>query len=73
MNDSRIKDFEFDWNSEEGQKIIKEVSNRIREYKSEDQLVLDERYEKLKKRLKKLLQENEHLSLINEENKNKEQ
>ena len=55
MNENRIKDYEYDWNSEEGKKIIKEVSDRINELKSEGQLVDDKRYEELKERMKVLL------------------
>lgn len=46
---------ECDWSSEEGQKIIEEVDNRIRESKPKDQLVDDKRYEELKERMKALL------------------
>lgn len=46
---------ECDWSSEEGQKIIKEVSDMITELKSEGQLVDDKRYEELKERMKALL------------------
>lgn len=54
--------------------IVKEVNEKIKESLNKNgSLVTDERYEELKDRLKKLLQEKEHLSLINEENKNKEQ
>lgn len=55
MNENPINDYECDWSSEEGQKIIKEVSDRITELKSEDQLVDDKRYEELKERMKALL------------------
>lgn len=46
---------EYNWNSEEGQKIIEEVDNRIRESNPKDQLVDDKRYEELKERMKALL------------------
>lgn len=45
----------YNWSSEEGQKIIKEVSDRINELKSEGHLVDDKRYEELKERMKVLL------------------
>ena len=56
MNENRIKDYECDWSSEEGQKIIEEVNNRIRESKSKGRLVDDKRYEELKERMKILLE-----------------
>lgn len=46
---------DYNWNSKEGQKIIEEVDNRIRESKPKDQLVDDKRYEELKERMKALL------------------
>ena len=46
---------EYNWSSEEGQKINKEVNDRINELKSEGQLVDDKRYEELKERMKALL------------------
>lgn len=55
MTENPINDYECDWSSEEGQKIIKEVSDRINELKSEGQLVDDKRYEELKERMKALL------------------
>lgn len=55
MTENPNNDYECDWSSEEGQKIIKEVSDRINELKSEGQLVDDKRYEELKERMKALL------------------
>lgn len=46
---------EYNWSSEEAQKIIKEVSDRIRESKYKGHLVDDKRFEELKERMKALL------------------